>query len=114
MGTLGPYTRCIESAHVEAYPGSRIDVSGWSPDLTSKRTFPAKLTRLLGTVAALGLMAAASTSPGHAQLAPPLGPVLPTFGVLAGAAVTNVPPSTLTGTAALPGNVGAVTARQSL
>ena len=110
MGTLGPYTRCIKSAHVEAYPGSTIDVSGWSPEPTSKRTFPAKSTRLLGTVAALGLMAAASTSPGHAQLAPPLGPVLPTFGVLAGAAVTNVPPSTITGTAALPGNVGAVTA----
>jgi outer membrane autotransporter protein len=110
MGTLDPYTRCIEAAHVEASPGSTIDVSGWSPEPTSKRTFPAKLTRLLGTVAALGLMAAASTSPGHAQLAPPLGPVLPTFGVLAGAAVTNVPPSTITGTAALPGNVGAVTA----
>jgi outer membrane autotransporter protein len=110
MGTLGPYTRCIESAHGEAYPGSTIDVSGWSPEPTSKRTFPAKLTRLLGTVATLGLMAAASTSPGHTQLAPPLGPVLPTFGVLAGAAVTNVPPSTITGTAALPGNVGAVTA----
>jgi outer membrane autotransporter protein len=74
------------------------------------RTLRAKLTRLLGTVAALGLMAAASTSPGHAQLAPPLGNVLPTFGVLAGAAVTNIPPSTITGTAALPGNVGAVTA----
>jgi hypothetical protein len=74
------------------------------------RTSPAKLTRLLGTVATLGLIAVASTSPSHAQPAPPLGNVLPTFGVLAGAAVTNIPTSTITGTAALPGNVGAVAA----
>ena len=110
MGTLDPYARCIESTRVEACPGSNIDASGWSSNSTSRRILPAKLTRLLGTVAALGLMTVASASPGHAQLAPPLGPILPTFGVLAGAAVTNVPTSTITGTAALPGNVGAVTA----
>jgi len=61
----------------------------------------------VGTVAALGLMVVTSVSPSHAQLAPPLG-TTDTFGVLAGASVTNVPVSTITGTAALPGNVGAV------
>jgi len=58
---------------------------------------------LTAAVAALGIMA---TSPSHAQAPPVLGTVLPTFGVLAGSTVTNTGPTTITGTAALPGNVG--------
>jgi uncharacterized protein with beta-barrel porin domain len=56
-------------------------------------------------LAALGLMVAVPTSPGHAQ-APPLGTDLPTFGVLAASTVTNTGPSVISGTAALPGNIG--------
>jgi uncharacterized protein with beta-barrel porin domain len=68
------------------------------------RKLSAKLTGVLGTLA-LGLMVLASTSPSDAQ-APPLGNVLPTFAVLGGASVTNTGPTTLSGTAALPGNLG--------
>jgi uncharacterized protein with beta-barrel porin domain len=110
MQKLTPYARCTEFACGEADPGVNIHAWEWAfirP--TPVRRLPAKLTRLLGTVAALGLMVGASTSPSHAQLAPPLG-TTDTFGVLAGAAVTNIPTSTITGTAALPGNVGAVSA----
>ena len=64
------------------------------------------LTTLLGTVAALGLMVVVSTSPSHAQAAPPLGTDLPTFAVLGGASVTNTGSTTLSGTAALLGNLG--------
>jgi hypothetical protein len=60
--------------------------------------------RLLIASAVLGLMALAPTSPGHAQ-APPLGTVA-TFAVLGGSTVTNTGPTVLTGTAALPGNLG--------
>jgi outer membrane autotransporter protein len=52
--------------------------------------------------AALGLIAL--TSPGQAQ-APPLGTTA-SFAVLAGSAITNTGPTVITGTAALPGNIG--------
>ena len=109
MERSGLHARCTESARAEVYPDANVDVSGFSSAPASVRALPAKLTRLLGTVAAFGLIVVASTSPGHAQAAPPLGTVLPPFAVLAGSAVTNIGPTTLTGTAALPGNVGAVT-----
>jgi uncharacterized protein with beta-barrel porin domain len=69
------------------------------------RMLPAKLTGLLGTVAAVGLMGVISASPSHAQAAPPLGTVAP-FAVLGGSAVTNTGPTVFTGTAELPGNLG--------
>jgi outer membrane autotransporter protein len=50
-------------------------------------------------------MVVASTSPSHAQAPPPLGTVAP-FAVLGGSTVTNTGPTVLTGTAALPGNLG--------
>jgi hypothetical protein len=67
-----------------------------------RRCFSRCLTTAL---AALGLLGAASTSPSHAQAPPPLGTVAP-FGVLAGSTVTNTGPSTISGTAALPGDLG--------
>jgi uncharacterized protein with beta-barrel porin domain len=60
--------------------------------------------RLFAAVAAVGLMIVAATSQGRAQ-APTLGTVA-TFAVLGGSAVTNTGPTVLTGTAALPGNLG--------
>jgi outer membrane autotransporter protein len=62
------------------------------------------LSEALGAFAAVGLLLVASTSPGHAQ-APFLGTVA-TFAVLGGSTVTNTGPTVLTGTAALPGNLG--------
>jgi uncharacterized protein with beta-barrel porin domain len=103
---LGPHSRCTEWARAEADPGLNIHLSGFSSDPTSVRILAAKLTGLLAIVAALGLIFVASTSPSHAQVAPPLGNVLPTFAVLGGQSVTNTGPTTLTGTAALPGNLG--------
>jgi outer membrane autotransporter protein len=65
----------------------------------------ARLSAVLGTVAAFGLMIVVPTSPSRAQAAPPLGTAAP-FAVLAGSAVTNTGPTVLTGTAALPGDLG--------
>jgi len=62
--------------------------------------------RLFAVFATFGLMLLASISPGHAQAPPPLGTDLPTFAVLGGASVTNTGATTLSGTAALPGNLG--------
>jgi uncharacterized protein with beta-barrel porin domain len=105
----GLYALCTECAGNETDPDINIHVGEFSSDPTAMRLLRVKVTRLLGTVAALGLMAVISASRSHAQLAPSLG-TTDTFGVLAGAAVTNIPPSTIIGTAALPGNVGAVSA----
>ena len=104
---LSLHTRCTEGPGAEADPG--VNIHAWERVFvrpTSVWTLPAKLTGLLATVAALGLIFVASTSPSHAQVAPPLGNVLPTFAVLGGQSVTNTGPTTLTGTAALPGNLG--------
>jgi len=102
-------SQCTECARDETNPDVNFHVSEFSADPTSVRMLPAKLIGLLSTVAVLGLMAVTSASRSHAQLAQPLG-TTDTFGVLAGAAVTNIPPSIIIGTAALPGNVGAVSA----
>ena len=71
-----------------------------STALVGKKCCPRSLT---AACAALGLIALTSTT--HAQAPPPLGTVAP-FAVLAGSTVTNTGPTTLTGMAALPGNVG--------
>ena len=59
--------------------------------------------RLTAAVSALGLLVL--TTPAAAQAPPPLGTVAP-FAVLGGSTVTNTGPTVLTGTAALPGNLG--------
>jgi uncharacterized protein with beta-barrel porin domain len=56
------------------------------------------------TAALAALVLFVLTSPAHAQ-APPLGTTTG-FGVLAGSAITNTGPTVITGTAALPGNIG--------
>ncbi|MEK6246377.1 MAG: ice-binding family protein, partial [Pseudomonadota bacterium] len=90
----------------EADPGGNIHMSGFSFDPRAwVRTLRAKLAGFGGAVAALGLMVIASTSPSHAQ-PPPLGTNLPTFGVLGASTVTNTGPTTISGTAARPGNLG--------
>jgi uncharacterized protein with beta-barrel porin domain len=58
--------------------------------------------------AALGLMGATLTSPGHAQ-APPLGTTAD-FAILAGTGITNTGPTVITGTPAHPGDLGSTTA----
>src|ERR1700683_927979 len=55
--------------------------------------------------AVIGLMEAAVTSSSHAQAPPVLNTVAP-FAVLAGSTVTNTGATVLTGTAALPGDLG--------
>jgi uncharacterized protein with beta-barrel porin domain len=80
------------------------NVNGISSDPTSARRLPAWLTGALGALATIGLLLVASTSPGRAQ-SPTLGTVA-TFAVLGGSTVTNTGPTVLTGTAALPGNLG--------
>ncbi|MGA3309942.1 MAG: ice-binding family protein [Xanthobacteraceae bacterium] len=93
MEKLSPHFPCTEWARAEADPDFNIHVSGFSSDPTSVRAFPAKLTRLLGTVATLGLMVVAPTSPSHAQN---LGTAA-NFAVLGGSTVTNTGPSVLIG-----------------
>jgi len=103
MKKLSSHSRCTEWARAEADPGVNIHVSRFSFDPTRVRTLPAKLVWVRGAVAALGLVAL--TSPSHAQAPPPLGSVAP-FAVLGASTVTNTGPTVLTGTAALPGNLG--------
>jgi len=100
-----PHFRCFDWERAEAVPGGNSHVSGFSFDPVPLRTVPAKLAGSRGTVAALGVMGAALTSPSHAQAPPPLNTVA-NFAVLAGSTVTNTGPSVLTGTAANPGNLG--------
>src|ERR1700719_2841335 len=105
MAEPGLHSRCTKWSRAEADPGVNSPGSGFSSYPTSVRILPAKLNRLLGTVATLSLMVVASASPSHAQAPPTLGTVAP-FAVLAGSTVTNTGPTTLTGTASLPGDVG--------
>ena len=63
---------------------------------------------LTAAFAALGLTVVAPTSPSHAQ-APPLGTTA-NFAILSGAGITNTGPSVITGTPALPGDIGTSTA----
>src|SRR5580704_8544164 len=63
---------------------------------------------LTAAFAALGLTVVAPTSPSHAQ-APPLGTTA-NFAILSGAGITNTGPSVISGTPALPGDIGTSTA----
>ena len=65
-------------------------------DPTRVWTLPAKLGRLRGTVAALGLMVVAQTSPSHAQATIDLLTAA-NFGVLASSTVTNTGSSVISG-----------------
>jgi len=63
---LSLHTRCTEGPGAEADPG--VNIHAWERVFvrpTSVWTLPAKLTGLLATVAALGLIFVASTSPSH-------------------------------------------------
>jgi hypothetical protein len=106
---LGLDFRCSDRDRAEADPSANIRASSSSFDPTSVRTLPKKLTRLLGTVAALGLMVVARTSPGHAQVPPPLGTTAD-FAILAGTGITNTGPSVISGIPAHPGDIGSSTA----
>jgi hypothetical protein len=104
---LSPRSGRAAPVRAEAYPVINNNVNGISSDPTSVRRLPARLTGW----AAVGLLLVASTSPGHAQ-APILGGVA-TFAVLGGSTVTNTGATVLTGTAALPGNLGVAQAARS-
>ena len=108
---LSPRSGRAAPVRAEAYPVINNNVNGISSDPTSVRRLPALLTGALGAWAAVGLLLVASTSPGHAQ-APTLGRVA-TFAVLGGSTVTNTGATVLTGTAALPGNLGVTQAARS-
>jgi outer membrane autotransporter protein len=87
-----------------AGPGAVDDLrSANSPPALNETRYSSQ--RVTGVLAAFGLMVVTSTSPSHAQAPPTLGSVAP-FAVLGGSTVTNTGPTVLTGTAALPGNLG--------
>ena len=75
-------------------------------------TFPHRVvpisTQAHVLLAAVGLSVVAQSTPGHAQ-APPLGTTV-NFSILAGAGITNTGATVITGTAALPGDLGSATA----
>src|ERR1700726_3647529 len=62
----------------------------------------------IALMAALGLAIVIPTSASHAQ-APPLGTTA-NFAILSGAGITNTGPSVISGTPALPGDIGTSTA----
>ena len=104
-----PFSRRLSASFV---PGS-LDQSVPSGAAAAGRGSNARIearfpsSPAIAVVAALGLAFVAPTS-SHAQ-APPLGTTA-NFSVLAGAGITNTGPTVITGTAALPGDLGSATA----
>jgi hypothetical protein len=101
---LSPRFGRVAAVRAEGRPITNNNPNRTSSEPTSVRRLPARLSGALGVFATVGLLLVASTSPGLAQ-APFLGTVA-TFAVLGGSTVTNTGPTVLTGTAALPGNLG--------
>jgi uncharacterized protein with beta-barrel porin domain len=94
----------LVAGSVSVSPGSRAIETGPDAPIGARRAS----SHWIAFFAALGLTIVAPISGSHAQ-APPLGTTA-NFSILAGAGITNTGPTVITGTAALPGDLGSSTA----